>query len=188
MLAEKAMAPVPDCTVDKGHKIERLGTSLSAKATPSHDQFQLTELTAVPYSRTRSGRLLLHHHVDRRIAEILTWIGNTEGCRDRGRSAMSACARERPPNRRCEEVIELEHTYIGGDDGRLARFFLTDAKTVTSVQVADRDAAIVALHRSLTSVAFHQGALARRRNGGDCSPSSVLGKPSTPKDGDGDVT
>jgi hypothetical protein len=131
------MAPVPDCTVDKGHKIERLGTSLSAKATPSHDQFQLTELTAVPYSRTRSGRLLLHHHVDRCIAEILTWIGNTEGCRDRGRSAMSACARERPPNRRCEEVIELEHTYIGGDsrfDGRLARFFLTDAKTVTSVR------------------------------------------------------
>src|SRR5262245_44887326 len=56
MLAQKAMAPVADCTADKGHEIERFGTSLNSKAPPNRDQ--LADLAVVPSARSRPPRRL----------------------------------------------------------------------------------------------------------------------------------
>jgi hypothetical protein len=99
MLADKAVVLFPDYMANRGHEFERLGTSLNSKAPPNYNQLQLSDLTAAPYARARRGQRLLHRYVGC-IADILTWIANTVGKRpfDRGRSAMSVCARERPPN------------------------------------------------------------------------------------------
>jgi hypothetical protein len=59
--------------------------------------------------------------------------------------------RERLPNRRPHELINLEHArfrFIAGvghfPDGRLAEIFLNGSKTGTAIDVAARDSAIVA--------------------------------------------
>lgn len=68
-------------------------------------------------------------------------------------------SRERLPDRRAHEILDLEHggfRYAVGigrfADGRLAEIFLTGAKTGTALDAIARDAAVVA------SIALQHGA------------------------------
>jgi hypothetical protein len=98
------------------------------------------------------------------------------------RIAVTACVRQRLPNRRSHEAIEFEHNgfvYIGdvgrSREGRLAEVFLTAANIGTAAEAAARDAAILAsldLQHGVPAKLLRH-ALSRDGNG---SPPTVIGK------------